>query len=831
MSYDIGTARGVIELDYNGRGVDQAQEDLQGIKKAGGEANKGLKTTAKIAGRAGLAISGGIALAINSAATFEQRMSAVSAVSGASADEMKKLSDKALQLGKDTAFSASEGASAIEELVKAGLSVADVMNGAADATVALAAAGEVDLKTAATIASNAMNQFGLSAEDLPNVADKLAGAANASAIDVGDLGQSMQQVGAVAKLAGATFDDTATAIALMGNAGIKGSDAGTSLKSMFMRLQPVTDKQSALFKELGIITEDGTNKFFTASGGMKNLSEVAGILNKSLGFNRDAQEEVNKAVAKGVDPMKAIQAEAKKSGKDQQFMSLQTLFGADAIRAAAIMATNGSKGFKSMAKAMGKVKAADVAATRMDNLKGSLEQVKGSLETVGIQIGTIFLPIVRKVIDFITMLLNKFLNLSGTWQKVIVIAIVASAAFLLVVATVIKMVLFIGKLQKALAAYRAFMLTTAGQSVAAWAAILGPILLVVAIIAVLIGVFVLLYKKNEKFRDFVNKAWAGIKKVVSKVVKWFKSSVVPILAKVWGKIQDGLKEVWGFFKKVWPTIYAIVKTYVKLWWKVISTYIKVIVKIFSVTLPIIFEVVKQVFTMIWDVISRSVKVWWIIISTAIILIYKIMKSVFTLIYNIVKAIWARIGDKVVDKIKEIVGFIQGVYGKFIKPFVNAATWLYDIGKKIFGGLWKGLKEIWDKVKKWFDDRIKDLQKLKDKLTGATQDGAPQAPGPIGGNSDGSDPYPPPGPSARVSSYASDARPSASTLVMASAGSTASRGSSAVSSSASGTAPRGGLRVIDGELRLDPSGRAFISGVAADEIAGTDDYNDLLGRMG
>ena len=153
MSYDIGTARGVIEMDYNGRGVTQAEADLQGLEKTGGRTGTSMNKVAKGMATGGLIIAAGLAVGVNAAANFEQRLSAIQAVSGATASEMDALSDKALQLGADTSFSAGESAQAMEELVKAGLSVEDVLNGAADATVSLAAAGEIALPEAATIAS------------------------------------------------------------------------------------------------------------------------------------------------------------------------------------------------------------------------------------------------------------------------------------------------------------------------------------------------------------------------------------------------------------------------------------------------------------------------------------------------------------------------------------------------------------------------------------------------------------------------------------------------------------------------------------------------------
>lgn len=566
--YNLGTARGTIEIGYKSGPAEKAKEDLDGVAKAGGSTDAALSKTARASGIAGLAIAGGLAVAVNSAANFEQRLSAIEAVSGATSKQMDQLSDKALQLGKDTQFSATESASAMEELVKAGLSVEDVLNGAADATVNLAAAGELSMPEAATIASNAMNQFGLAAGDMPKIADKIAGAANASAIDVTDFGTSLAQVGAVANLAGLSFEDTAVAIAEMGNAGIKGSDAGTSLKSMLSRLQPTTDKQAKLMQELGLVTEEGGNAFYDAQGKLKGLKDIQDTLATSL------------------DGMSQKQKQA----------ALQTIFGADAIRAAAILAENGASGYDEMATAMGKVSAADVAATKMDNLKGRTEELMGSLETVGIQLGTILIPALTTLVEKVGAVIDWFTNLSATQQKVLVTVLGLAAGILLGVAALVKIVQFaqgaaatfkilgaaangskifgplIKGLKMAAGAFKAFSM----------ALLTNPIFLIIAAIVALVVGLVLLYKKNETFRNAVNKVWASIKAAIAAVADWVTGTLVPSLQNAWNAIVSGVKAVGSGMAAVWNGIKAVVgaifsaiatviRTYVNIWKAVITT--------------------------------------------------------------------------------------------------------------------------------------------------------------------------------------------------------------------------------------------------------------------
>lgn len=379
MSGGIGDIQGTLVIDSNLKGLDAASgalKDLHGrfegtLGRIGGMANTASKAVGVGMVAAGRAVGAVGASSVSAATTFQAGLSNIQAVSGATAAEMETVRAKAMQIGADTAFSAQEASMGMEELLKAGVSVDGVLHGAADAAIALASAGGVDLPTSAAIASAAMNNFGLSAQELPRVADLIAGAANASAISVEDFGYSLSASGAVANLAGVGFDDLAVAITAMGNAGIKGSDAGTSLKTFMSNLIPTTDKQIGLSRELGLLTEENGNAFFDAAGKAKPMAEIAGILQEAL---------------TGM-------------GEAQKLATLETLFGSDAIRAAAVLADEGAVGFENLAAQMGKITAADVAATRLDNFAGSVDAFKGSVETVQIKLGEKLLPTLRLVTD------------------------------------------------------------------------------------------------------------------------------------------------------------------------------------------------------------------------------------------------------------------------------------------------------------------------------------------------------------------------------------------------------------------------------------------------
>jgi hypothetical protein len=405
-----------------------------------------------------IAFGAAIAGTITTAADFEQKISSIGAVAGATSEQMKQISATALQLGKDTSFSASQAAAGMEELLKAGLPIADVLNGGAEAMLNLAAAGGVSVPQAATIMSTAMNTFKADALTAAQTADILAGAANASAIDINDLGFSLASVGPVAATMGVSLHDTATAIAVLGQAGLKGSDAGTSLKTMLLNLSPQTKQASDEMRALGIITGDTsavtanlTNVLSQSAAGRAKLAELT--KNGAVPSETDlynAVKKINPEIVAGttsftaygvkvgalgdqffdatgaIKPMPEIFDTLSKAvagmSKEQEINALKVLFGTDAIRASAIAARLAAGGFDEMSDAMGNVTAADVARVRLDNLKGSMEKLRGSIETGSIMIGSLFLPALKDIVDTTTDVVNSAIPLIGelpdAWRTV-----------------------------------------------------------------------------------------------------------------------------------------------------------------------------------------------------------------------------------------------------------------------------------------------------------------------------------------------------------------------------------------------------------------------------
>ncbi|ENF2771669.1 phage tail tape measure protein [Listeria monocytogenes] len=401
----------------------------------------------------------GLGFATKKAADFEQQMSnTLSVMSPGEVNEYKDaLRELAIQQGADTKYSALEAAQAQEELLKAGLSVKDVIKGGLSGALSLATAGELDLASAAEIAATVLNAFkddNLSVADAANI---LAGAANASATGVEEMKMSLQQVSAVASGVGLSFDDTSTMLAVFAQNGLKGSDAGTSLKTMLQRLHPTTKAAWEQFDALGLsIVDNETAMKVLQENGVKPLSndtdKLMGQIQdlaKSLAGPKASASKVNKefeelTVATGAvhsafydtnGELKSaeeisglLQSSLKDLNSEQRSAALGAMFGSDAVRAGNIAYREGAEGIKKMRTEMGKVTADDVAKMKMDNLKGTIEEISGAIETFAISIGTSLTPVLRSLGKYIQQAADWFNGLNDSTKTVISTAGVVAVA-------------------------------------------------------------------------------------------------------------------------------------------------------------------------------------------------------------------------------------------------------------------------------------------------------------------------------------------------------------------------------------------------------------------
>lgn len=371
------------------------------IKAAGANAQQladvmeqsGRKTSLLTTGLAAAGMAAGAlgVAAIKTASDFDASMSGVQSVTRASAAEMDLLRQAAIDAGDGTIYSASEAAAGITELGKAGLSTTDILSGGLSGALDLAASEGIDVNEAAELMATALTQFGLSGDRATDVADALAaGAGNASG-SARDLGFALSQAGTVAHTYGISMEETVGALSAFASAGMIGSDAGTSLRSMLQHLGKPTDEAKTLMDELGISVYD-------SSGHFVSLANLAGQLQTQMGGL--SEEERNAAMA--------------------------TIFGADAVRAATQLYNRGSAGVEKWTKTVSQSGyAADMASTRTDNLQGDLEQLSGSFEKLLNNLGEGGQGPLRSLVQTLDTLVDAFSSLPPEVQQFAVLAVAA----------------------------------------------------------------------------------------------------------------------------------------------------------------------------------------------------------------------------------------------------------------------------------------------------------------------------------------------------------------------------------------------------------------------
>ncbi|MBT2717970.1 phage tail tape measure protein [Bacillus sp. ISL-57] len=403
-------------------------------------------------GVATAAVGGGLAFATKKAMDFESQISSMKSVMSPEEAESfgKELENLAITMGEKTKYSATEAAQGIEELVKAGVSVKDILGGGLEGALNLATAGTLELQEAAEIASTALNAFKDDNISVTRAADILAGTANASATAVGEMNFALSAVSAVASGVGLNFEETSATLGVFAQNGLKGSDAGTSLKTMLLNLSPHTKAAREQFDELGLSAYNVSAgyKYLVDKGITPTERSVEGIQN---GLKLLAKQEAGAAASKAdlkkaydrvteasglnssafyneqgeIRSMSEIAGILKKSmvglNDEQRQNALNTMFGSDAIRAGNILYKEGAKGIDGMTTALNKVKASDVAKQKLDNLKGTIEELKGALETAGISIGTELLPSLRVLAEHIQSSVEWFNNLSPSMKHTIAV--------------------------------------------------------------------------------------------------------------------------------------------------------------------------------------------------------------------------------------------------------------------------------------------------------------------------------------------------------------------------------------------------------------------------
>lgn len=331
-----------------------------------------VKTTAVVG--AGFAALSGYAGKVGS--SFESSMSEVAAISGAAGKQLQQLSLKAKEMGATTKFSASQSAEALKYMAMAGWDTKKMLDGLPGVMNLAAASGE-ELATVSDIVTDAMTAFGLEASQAGHFSDVLAQASSKSNTNVALLGESFKYVAPLAGALGFTAEDTAIALGLMANAGIKGSQSGTSLKTAIANLASPTNQMQEAMSELGISITD-------SSGQMKPLKTILDELRTSM---------------QGLD-------------KDQQSAYASTIFGKEAMSGMLAIINASSEDYNKLSQSIYNSTGAAqrMADVMMDNLNGDIQILHSTVEALGIQFYDTFDTQLRGAVQSATSFISNLVN-------------------------------------------------------------------------------------------------------------------------------------------------------------------------------------------------------------------------------------------------------------------------------------------------------------------------------------------------------------------------------------------------------------------------------------
>ena len=510
--------------------------------------------------------------AVKTTADFDSEMSKVSAISGATGTDLDKLRGKAREMGAKTKFSASEAAQGMQYMAMAGWKTQDMMDGL-EGIMNLAAASGEDLASTSDIVTDALTAFGLSAKDSSHFSDILAAASSNANTNVSMMGETFKYAAPVLGSLGYTAEDAALAIGLMANAGIKSSQAGTSLRGAITNLAKPTDTVAAAMDKYGISLTD-------SSGKMLSLRELMEQLRQKLGGLSEAEQAQAAAALFGKNAMSGMLAII--NGSDKDFEKL----------AGAIDNCDGSS--------------EKMANTMNDNLQGQITILMSQLQELAISFGEILMPKIRDIVTHIQNFVDK-LNAMDEGQKETILRIgmfVAALAPMLI--GLGKVITFSADVSRALGTLSAGLVKAGGFSgvfTKALGLITSSAAIVVGAIAAITAVIIHLWNTNEDFRNTITAIWQKIKDAFTTFAAGI-SERLSALGITFSDVTSAIKTIWdGFCNLLAPVLEAAFNTIaiaLQTAFNVILGKWDVFSAVFSGDWSGAWEAVKGIFSSVWD---------------------------------------------------------------------------------------------------------------------------------------------------------------------------------------------------------------------------------------
>ena len=719
--YD-GLQREIAETEAKLKSLEeQANQSATALQKisATGEKLQSVGNTISGVGTKLLPVTGAVAAAgtaaVKTAADFESGMSKVAAISGATGSDLDALSDKAREMGAKTKFSASEAASAMEYMAMAGWKTEDMLGGI-EGVMNLAAASGEDLATTSDIVTDALTAFGLTASDSGHFADVLAAASSNANTNVSMMGETFKYCAPIAGALGFSVEDTAEAIGLMANAGIKSTQAGTSLRTIMTNL---SSDFTIAGQNIGEVTIATTN----ADGSMRSLSDI--LADCRVAFAGLTESE--------------------------QAAAAESLVGKNAMSGFLSLMNAGEGDINKLSTAIDNCDGTSqrMADTMNNNLEGQLTILKSALEELAISFGELLLPAVKNIVSFLQGFVDILNSMpEGMKQTIVTIALVAAAIgpVLIVVGKVISAIgtimtivpQIVGVINTVKTAFAALNVTMLAN----------PITLIIAAIVALVAAFIYLWNTNEEFRQFWINLWENVKEVaiqcwqaISEFLSGTWEAIRNTAANVWNGIKDFFSGLWtgiqgifttvvtaisGFLQGAWTTIQTVtstiwngIKTVISTVWNAIKTFISTVVNGIKSTITTVWNGIKTVISTVTNGIKSTLTSIWNSIKSMISNVVNGIRNTISTVWENIKSTVSNLTNSIKDAVSNafnamwnaIKSTVSGIYNSIREGFNNAvsfitglASYAWQWGADIINGIVDGIRSCIGAV----TDAVKDV---------------------------------------------------------------------------------------------------------------------------